>query len=316
MSILEVTLGPMALGIFLNTYLYGIVTYQYSAYFNTKFKDPLWIKLTVLALFSLDTFHSASLIYMAWYYLVKSFGNFLALMDPVWPYPSTIFITVATALLTHVFLIYRTVRLTNRFVYIPLLLLSFGSFGTGMGCGVRAYLWVKREADMVMINSLMISWLSLELAVDVLISGTLIWALARSRTGFQRSDTVINRLMRTSVQTGLFSGIFSMLALTFFLARPETQFFALFGLPIARLYTNTLMDTLLCREGLRGILNQTDVSLSSFHTSGGSLQLHIRKDIRSDIDFNPSSNSMSPVSPKKSMANDQTMHFRPEAATA
>ncbi|KAJ3502873.1 hypothetical protein NLJ89_g8691 [Agrocybe chaxingu] len=312
----------MALGIFLNTYLYGIVTYQYSAYFNTKFKDPLWIKLTVLALFSLDTFHSASLIYMAWYYLVQSFGNFLALMDPVWPYPSTIFITVATALLTHVFLIYRTVRLTNRFVYLPLLLLSFGSFGTGMGCGVRAYLWVKREADMVTINSLMISWLSLELAVDVLISGAYSHpdmkyegTILDPRAAFRNSNMgsfavahgipqIRHRHQQAHADIRADSGIFSMLALTFFLARPETQFFALFGLPIARLYTNTLMDTLLCREGLRGILNQTDVSLSSFHTSGGSLQLHIRKDIRTDIDFNPPTSPMSPISSKKSMAND------------
>ncbi|KAJ2926585.1 hypothetical protein H1R20_g10521, partial [Candolleomyces eurysporus] len=38
------TLGALLCGVCLNTYLYGLVTYQYGAYFNAKFDDPKWMK--------------------------------------------------------------------------------------------------------------------------------------------------------------------------------------------------------------------------------------------------------------------------------
>jgi len=71
-----------------------------------------------------------------------------------------------------------------------------------------------------------------------------------------------------------------MLALTLLISIPQSLWYTIFGFPISRFYSNvsapisiridietwpfqTLLDTLLCREGLRGILNQTDnVSLS------------------------------------------------------
>ncbi|KDR82638.1 hypothetical protein GALMADRAFT_151711 [Galerina marginata CBS 339.88] len=278
MRIIETNLGPVLLGVFFNTYLYGIVTFQYSAYLSTKFRDPLWVKAIVVALFFLDTFHTSSLIYMAWYYLIENYANYLALLSPVWPYPSSMFVTAITALLTHLFLAYRTLRLTNIYVYGGLVLLSLCSFSTGLVCSVKT-LAVKDATQMSSANPYLSSWLSLEVIADAFISGTLIYALRQSRTGFEKSDTVINRLMRTSIQTGLFSGVFSILTLAFFLGRPDTQMFAFFGLPISRLYTNTLMDTLLCREGLRGLLRQVETSATCTNRS---IQLMVHREVHTD----------------------------------
>lgn len=41
----DMTVGVLLLGLFFNTYLYGLVTYQFVVYHNTKFNDPLWIRL-------------------------------------------------------------------------------------------------------------------------------------------------------------------------------------------------------------------------------------------------------------------------------
>ncbi|KAF8967094.1 hypothetical protein BDZ97DRAFT_566010 [Flammula alnicola] len=283
MTLIETSLGAFFLGICLNTYLYGIVTYQYSSYFNTKFGDPLWIKGTVLALFTLDTFHTSSLLYLAWYYLIKSYENPLALLVPMWPYPFSIFVTTSTAFLTHMFLAYRVLRLTNIYVYGTLLILSLASFGSGLACGVRTWISVKGPTDMGIINPLLATWLSAEVIVDASISGTLIYALSKARTGFNNSDTIISRLMRTSIQTGLFSGIFSVLTLALYLGSPDAEFFALFGLPISRLYTNTLMDTLLCRESLRGLLSRNELTSGTY--TNRSIQMSIQKEIRTDVKF-------------------------------
>jgi len=109
----------------------------------------------------------------------------------------------------------------------------------------------------------------MQVIVDGVICGLLIIALVRSKTGFHNSDTVINRMMRMSIQTGVFSGTCSILCLVFFFASPDTQLFGVFGIPISRLYTNTLMDTLICREYLRGLFNQRDtITDHSFRLRG------------------------------------------------
>ncbi|PPQ99205.1 hypothetical protein CVT26_014128 [Gymnopilus dilepis] len=216
-----------------------------------------------------------SLIYLSWYYLVANYGNVLSLVVPVWPYPLSVFVNSVTALLAQLFLSYRTWRLTNVYVFACLVPLCLASFVGGILCGVKAWVYVKNATAMPLVNTYLSTWLSLEVVADIVITGSLIYALNKSRSGLQELDTVVNRLIRTAIQTGnfrvrvltrrrtesslgLFSGIFAILTLVFYLARQDTELWAFFGLPISRLYTNTLMDSLLCREGLRGIMKPSE----------------------------------------------------------
>ena len=75
--------------------------------------------------------------------------------------------------------------------------------------------------------------------------GTLGVILARSRTGFRKTDTVINRLIRGAIQTGLFAGIFSLGDLVTFIRWPNTNMYGMFAIPIGRIYTNV---SCLCRS--------------------------------------------------------------------
>jgi len=45
---------------------------------------------------------------------------------------------------------------------------------------------------------------SLDVLSHSYFAGILLHSLSQSRTGFQRSDSIINRLMQTTVQTGVF----------------------------------------------------------------------------------------------------------------
>jgi len=65
----DTTIGVLLIGIFFNTFLYGLVTYQFALYKRMDFNDRLSVKAMVVFLFLLDTVHSASIIYMAWYYV-------------------------------------------------------------------------------------------------------------------------------------------------------------------------------------------------------------------------------------------------------
>jgi len=68
--------------------------------------------------------------------------------------------------------------------------------------------------------------------------GVLSFVLARSRTGFRRTDTIINRLIRGAIQTGLFASIFALADLFSFVLHRNTNLYAMFAYPIGRIYTN------------------------------------------------------------------------------
>jgi hypothetical protein len=67
---------------------------------------------------------------------------------------------------------------------------------------------------------------------------TLVIVFSRSRTGFRKTDSVLKRLIRGAIQTGLFAGIFSMADLITFIVLPNTELYAMFTIPIGRIYTN------------------------------------------------------------------------------
>lgn len=283
-------LGPVLLGIFINTYLYGLVSYQYGAYFLTKFDDPLWIKSTVLSLFLLDTLHSAALVWMAWVYLIEGFNDFIGLMTPVWPYPFTIAVTALTAFLTQLFLSYRVYRLTKgKLWYAGITIAAAGTLILGFVCTVKAW-QVKLSTQLIGIRPYISAWLGLEMALDIIICGVLLYTLSQSRTGFARSDTIIRRLMRAAVQTGSFAGVFAVITLILFFTKADTQLYSLFGMPISRVYSNTLMDTILCRGELRDIMQSERegtaiTSLAAASTMGqNSIQLHIQKEVHVEQD--------------------------------
>jgi hypothetical protein len=67
---------------------------------------------------------------------------------------------------------------------------------------------------------------------------TLVIVFSRSRTGFRKTDSVLKRLIRGAIQTGLFAGLFSIADLITFIALPNTDLYAMFATPIGRIYTN------------------------------------------------------------------------------
>ncbi|KAJ7243938.1 hypothetical protein C8J57DRAFT_57229 [Mycena rebaudengoi] len=244
----DTTVGALLAGILFNTYLYGFVTYQYVTYSNLKFNDPLWIKMVVGMLFIVDTVHSGVAIYSAWRLCVTNFNNPLVLASVDWTIPFTAIATSVSALITQFFLGHRVLRLTRSKPLVAVLaLLSTGGFVFGTIAGIKSGL-LKEVSKFGELVPLVIAWLSLQSSADLFITGVLTFVLSRSKTGFDHTDSIINRLIRGAIQTGLFASIFALGDLfAFVFLRNTTTFYAMFAYPIGRIYTNTLLDTLNAR---------------------------------------------------------------------
>ncbi|TEB24020.1 hypothetical protein FA13DRAFT_1739530 [Coprinellus micaceus] len=274
------TLGALLVAVFINTYLYGLASFQYGSYYNSKFNDPLWIKLTIGGLFVTDTFHSICILYMAWVYAVDNFANPEGLMRIIWPFPLSAIMMTFTALVVQLFLSYRILLLTRRYyISIGLAILATGCFVSGMIVGVKVWL-AGSMMELGSVNTVLTVWLSSETAIDVIIAVILLFVLHNSKSGLRNSDRVMERLMRTSLQTGVCTGLFATMCMALWLAKPGTMYYLIFGLPISRVYTCSLLDTLLARETLRDMLDGSDTYIGSsiFGKSAGTASvLHVAR---------------------------------------
>ncbi|KAJ7512881.1 hypothetical protein B0H11DRAFT_2213433 [Mycena galericulata] len=217
--------GPLLSGLIcthLNTYLYGLVSSQYLNYWNLKFNDPTWIKVVVGMLFLMDTGHSIIAIYEAWNVFVTHLGT---PMFADWTRPFTGIATAFSALVTQAFLSHRVFKLTkNKPLTATLAVSIIAAFGFGFTSGIKGYL----------VNGSFI--------------GVLIFVLSRSKTGFRRTDKIINSLIRGAIQSGLLVTMFTLGDLLAFTLSLKTNLAAfIFQLDWLTTPVKTLLYTLNAR---------------------------------------------------------------------
>jgi len=254
----------MLLGLFFNTYLYGLVTVQFLTYARTKFNDPTWIKFVVAVLFFVDTVHSAVAVYAGWEMCVTNYDNPASLAFVSWTIPFTACATSVAAIFTQYFLGNRVFVLTKSKLLVGLIaVLSLLGFIFGLYAGIRSGI-VRIIADFAVLKPFVICWLGFQTSADLLITASLTFVLSRSRTGFRKTDTIINRLIRGAIQTGMFASIFALADLFSFVLHGDTNLYAMFAFPIGRIYTNTLLDTLNARADLKNMGGTVDVDSEAY----------------------------------------------------
>ncbi|THH20332.1 hypothetical protein EW146_g1024 [Bondarzewia mesenterica] len=116
---------------------------------------------------------------------------------------------------------------------------------------------------------IIIIWLIFSVAADTLISILLVRHLQKYKTGFPDTDDVINKIIRLTVQTGLFTSLFALLDLILYLTE-DTGRHLVFNLALAKLYSVTLLSSLNAREGWQ-------MSSIQMFTDGGRLDINAGK---------------------------------------
>ncbi|KAG6833998.1 hypothetical protein H0H93_012676, partial [Arthromyces matolae] len=139
----------------------------------------------------------------------------------------------------------------------------------------------KTFAELARLKYLSISVNALAAAGDVLIAGILCTLLHRSRTGFQRSDTMINKLILFAVNTGVLTSLCAVGSLISIVVAGQTFLYIAFFFCIGRLYSNSLLATLNARKMIRG-------STDGIHSTSENFSLSLRElpkngTIRGDI---------------------------------
>ncbi|KAH7915956.1 hypothetical protein BJ138DRAFT_1076449, partial [Hygrophoropsis aurantiaca] len=259
-SAAEATQGPMLIGIFLNLMLYGIRVTQAFMYYTTYKRDRMVIRLCVTVLLIADT---AKVIFDIWYIydaLVINFGNSTALEYDNWIFDTDPALTGVIASMVQLFFAWRVKLVTQNNWAVAVIagiaiIEGLAGIGTAIACTI-----VTEYANFQKFEVIVILWLGCAALCDVIITCVLVWHLVRGpfltlgevlmypyqrthKTGFSRTDDLVDKIIRMTVQTGMLTAVWATADLILFLG-VKTGAHLAFNYPLCNLYSNCLMSTL------------------------------------------------------------------------
>ncbi|KAJ3932852.1 MAG: hypothetical protein NXY57DRAFT_1001081 [Lentinula lateritia] len=231
------TMGAAYIGVLVAGFLLGLSCLQAYIYFSEQ-NDNRGIRFLVGLVVFFDFVHQALISHTVYYYLILNYANPSALSLAVW-YAEVLF---------NGFTAFCVQSNSNVWVTGIVVSLVLAEFAFGIIALVRVSTFVELAADL---KELSITVNALAAAGDVLIAGILTLLLQKSKTGFQRSDTMLNKLTMFAVNTGALTSLCAVASLISILAAPNTFIYISFFFCMGRLYTNSLLATLNARSKIR-----------------------------------------------------------------
>ncbi|KAJ3735531.1 hypothetical protein DFJ43DRAFT_1058122 [Lentinula guzmanii] len=201
-----------------------------------------------------DTLHQALIAHTVYTYLITNFGNALELGNTVWSLLAEVLVNGFTAVFVQSFLAHRVWQLSNgnMWISIPAYLLVAAEFVSVFVFAVIGLTRVHTFVELAeILKGLSITVNVLAAVGDTYIAGLLTLLLHTSRTGFRRSDSIINKLIIFSINTGALTSLCAIASMLSILLAPETFIYISFFFCMGRLYANSLLATLNVRSLIR-----------------------------------------------------------------
>ncbi|KAG6915649.1 hypothetical protein DXG01_010613 [Tephrocybe rancida] len=241
---LDNSLGSMLIGVIVSAVLYGVALLQAFNYFTNYVTDPWFLKALVGMVVIFDSVHMILISHSIYHYTITNYFNPAALGLMEWSLLLEALFTTLGGAGVQLFYISRIWKMSKK--NIPLTAVIAAIVLANAAWTALAMQFETFE-NLLKISNLTVTINALSTATDILIAGTLCYMLNKARTGFKRSDTIINRLIMFVVNTGVMCAIASLVSV---LASPNTLIYASFYFCIGRLYTNSLLATLNARRSI------------------------------------------------------------------
>ncbi|KAG6381878.1 hypothetical protein JVT61DRAFT_493 [Boletus reticuloceps] len=251
MPTVQLLFGPMLIGVFFNTMLYGTMVVQTYIYFQTFKKDAWWIKMFVFYLLFCETLNTGFDIGMMYEPLVVRYGTPRAVEIAPIMLSADPLMTVMISSAVQLFIAWR-VRIMNKSSILPAIISFFAitSFAGGVATTVSVTI-INEYAYFHQFDGAVITWLASSAAADVIITTSLVYSLLRQRTGYAATDDLINKIIRMTVQTGMITAVSATLDVTLFLVIRNATLNYIWDFALSKLYSNSILSTLNARGGWR-----------------------------------------------------------------
>jgi len=257
---LDNTLGAAFIGNIVAAVLYGITCLQTFVYYKKGKGDQAWFKAIIYFLWFLDTFHLALITHALYFYLITSYANPLTLLFPTWSILSQVYVTCVSDLIVRV--IYaRRVWMISRNVFIALLVVVTSTVALSAGIAFASLAFKgKTFASLTHISYLMYTALGSAVVADIIIASALCTSLARSRTGFKKTDSMVTVLMLYAINSSVLTTVCSAACFVTYTIWPEQFTFIGIYFCLSKLIFNSLLAMLNGRSSLKRMVSGLSLS--------------------------------------------------------
>lgn len=282
------TLGAALIGFSLSMFAFGILSAQVYTYFQRYPLDKAPYKFLVAALWTLEGSHVALTGHFLYTCAISNWGNPLILLGPpLWSVVVQVPMGAFIGFIVKSCFALRVWRFSGHNIWITGLI--FIATLTQLGSSIWYTVVGFRLTSFIKIGSLFnIATISLALGAftDILTALTLSWYLGKLKTGYQRSDSLVNRLIVYAINTGVLTSTCSAACLVCYDLMPKTYVFIACYFVLSKLYANSLMATLNTRTIMRGRGTDRDIeTVPTFVMMGNNTELPRLPYAHQDLEF-------------------------------
>ncbi|KAJ6511249.1 hypothetical protein DFH09DRAFT_1333861 [Mycena vulgaris] len=271
-------IGPIFLGNSFNWMLMGFLLMQIYTYWRNFPKDKTTVKLLVYTVCVLDLLQTAFGTHEAWWFSIQNWGNVSALQGDAWTSVMSPILCGVISAMVQIFYALRIWTLKRnaipRLLAILIILLALGqslaaivaSSVVGINSGIcisskphRVPLDSSRSlsirSKLLRLHPVFSFWLAGSFATDILVAGGMIWILYTAHPTLPQYnsniESILNRLMLNTIQTGMVTVLCAGIALALFVGFTNRNYYWAFTYILGKLYSNSFMVTLNSRASRR-----------------------------------------------------------------
>ncbi|KAH7886529.1 hypothetical protein F5I97DRAFT_1926801 [Phlebopus sp. FC_14] len=225
-STLANTLGMEYIGFTLAMWLFGVNSAQAFAYFQT-YSDPLFLKLTVIAVVILDSANTALMCWGLYLQIIPNLGKSTLNL----PLVVETMAIVLNAFIVECFLSQSIFRISqkNKVLTASIIILAVVQLAFALAACVQAIFFL-RFPDYHSGATIVIGTLSVGLAVltDLVITASLVFYFIRGRSSIGPGSDVLSKLIVYALQRTVMITVPQILLVIFFLVMPDTSVWYIF----------------------------------------------------------------------------------------
>ncbi|KAG7453279.1 uncharacterized protein BT62DRAFT_57351 [Guyanagaster necrorhizus] len=227
----ENTLGAFFIGATLANILFGITSLQSTLYFKNYPNDGQFFKVSIGAIWFLDTLDVAFTAYTSYFYAFKNFGDINALLGSavLWSLKLHILLCIVIRVYVQAMYAVRLWKFGQHLHRVVLWLVVLVTVSNG-GCGIyliRQIYGMATFGQQPDIKSGLVSLFVTSVTAEFMTSAAMCYSLNKGRTtsAVPNTITIVLTLMRMILMSGFITSLYSVVILITFLLCPDTLIF-------------------------------------------------------------------------------------------
>jgi len=251
MGVFDDIIGPFVIVSILNGVLCGITITQVFTYYSTTTGDRKIFVWAVFILTVIDILHTIMSSYTVYHWCVTHFGDVTVLVSSPWSFTYECGLTGIATIIVQAFFAYRVWAISGHSLILPGLISFFSlvSFGFALGATIEI---VHLHGDFTRFGVWtygVVLWLAPSAMADVLITGSMVYFLRRNLSETQKIHSVIDAIIRNTVETNGITMAVCLIATFVFSFGPGT-WHVLPQILLQKLYFNSFLVSLNSRKAV------------------------------------------------------------------